>query len=78
MNKPNIFSLCVLSLLLIPQAVDALIISAYTNSIPTVGKITPSTAITDESVTYSSLVTDNDVLDSCSLYVDGEREKSRP
>ncbi|SRR3989339_1391011 len=75
MSKQKIFLFSVGIWLIAPHAFASMSISAYTNSIPTVGKITPSTAISGESVTYSSMVTDNDVLDTCSLYVDDEREK---
>lgn len=72
-HKIFLFSLAIW--MMAPNALASMSMAAYTNSIPTVGRITPTTAVTGETVTFSSLVTDNDVLDTCSLYVDGEREK---
>jgi len=72
------FTISLLSLaiwMITPHASASMTISAYTNSTPTVGKITPTTAVSGETVTYASMVTDDDVLESCSLYVNGEWEK---
>ncbi|MCR4313664.1 MAG: hypothetical protein NUV84_00245 [Candidatus Uhrbacteria bacterium] len=75
MPTKKIFLLLLLSSMVAPQAVGAMQMSAYTNSIPTIAKITPNTGVTGQTVTYSAMVTDNDVLESCSLYIDGEWEK---
>jgi len=43
---------------------------------PDVSSITPSTALKDYTVTFSSRVSDNASVSSCDLYVDGSRSKS--
>ena len=43
---------------------------------PDVSSVTPSTALKDYTVTFSSRVSDNKSVSSCDLYVDGSRSKS--
>lgn len=76
MSKYNIVLFSLTIWMMAPHAQASMNMAAYTNSIPTVGKMTPTTAVAGEEVTYSSMVTDDDVLSSCRLYLDGEDEKS--
>lgn len=43
---------------------------------PDVSSMTPSTALEDETVTFSVRVSDDESVESCDLYVDGERLKT--
>ncbi len=43
---------------------------------PSVGSITPTTAVNGETVTFSVKLSDDGSLESCDLFVDGEEEKS--
>ncbi len=42
---------------------------------PTVSRITPTTAVKDKTVVFSTRVTDDGTIEECDLYVDGELEK---
>ncbi|MBI4435352.1 hypothetical protein HY630_01655 [Candidatus Uhrbacteria bacterium] len=68
MSMKSIFPLLLLLGIFIPHV-------ASTATIPKVGKITPTTAVAGEDVTFSSVVSDDDLLASCRLFVDGEDEK---
>ena len=57
-----------ISLFIIPSFAFA----ATPTGIPTVGAVSPRTAIKDETVYYSTQVTDNDLLKSCELFLDGK------
>jgi hypothetical protein len=48
------------------------VFAATPTGIPTVGVVSPRTAIKDETVYYSTQVTDNDLLKSCELFLDGK------
>lgn len=61
------------SLIFSPLSLHATTTSKVT---PTVASITPITGIENETIIFSARVSDNDVLDSCDLYIDSEREKS--
>ena len=43
---------------------------------PTVGKISPTTAVKDTTVTLSADISDDGDIDDCDLYLDGEYEKN--
>lgn len=49
---------------------------AATATLPSINKITPTTVVVNETVTLSALVSDDDVLDSCTLLIDEEEEES--
>jgi len=45
-------------------------------SSPSVGALSPMTAIKNETVTFTSIVSDNGTVDDCDLYVDGTNTKN--
>ena len=50
-------------------------VMASASSVPRIEKITPTTAVVGENITFSARVADDDVLDTCTLFLDKVAEE---
>ena len=55
---------------IILAALGIMPLAASASSTPRIWKITPTTAVVDEDITFSARVSDDDVLDNCTLFLD--------